>query len=107
MFVWIPRYAYRVPEKNTSGTTPHSIEVRFLDGTTNRPRSGEPITIVEPCEDEGPNPGDWVVHPAFTFGPMPDGSYVELPGIWIGKYLTGVSRKSNGCWSSDKFIDSG
>ena len=92
MFVWIPRYAYQVPERNAPGvTTPHTVNIRFLEGTTNRPRTGEPIRITRPDPEEGPEPGDWVVHPAFTFGPMEDGSYIELPGIWVAKYLTGLS----------------
>ena len=28
---------------------------------------------------------DWIPHPAFTFGER------ELPGIWVGKYMTGTT----------------
>ncbi|MDD4386385.1 MAG: hypothetical protein PHD15_01300 [Clostridia bacterium] len=60
MWVWIPRYEYKI-------TTPHSstaqtIAVNFLNGTSGAATSG------------------YIVHPAFTFGST------ELTGIWIAKF---------------------
>jgi len=84
MFVWIPRFAYQVPPRPVENIAqPPAINVRFLDGVTNNPISGENLSIVTPEPGTGPSPGDWVVHPAFTLGSR------QLQGIWVGKYTTG------------------
>ena len=75
-WVWIPRYAYKVPTK--SGTA-QTIEVKFLDKTTNIP-----IGETEEITNKTPTPGEWVVHPAFTN--EGNGGFGELTGIWVAKY---------------------
>ena len=41
MFVWIPRYAYQIPPRNTgTATAAHPVNIRFLRGTTNVPILG-------------------------------------------------------------------
>ena len=61
-WVWIPRYAYKVPTKPTTDKpTAETIEVKFLQGTSNKP-IGETAEITNTT----PTPGTWVVHPAFT-----------------------------------------
>lgn len=62
MFVWIPRYAYKITngyhENSENGGT---IDIEFLSGTTGSKK-------------------DYIVHPSFKFGDE------ELQGIWIAKY---------------------
>ena len=78
MFVWIPRYSYRVP---TRSANQQPILIRFLEGTTNTPADGDSITLasppilgphpgtvnIQPGEGSFPVPGTWLVHPAFYF----------------------------------------
>ena len=63
MFVWIPRYAYKITngyhENSENGGT---IEIEFLSGTSNSQND------------------DYIVNPAFKFGDE------ELQGIWVAKY---------------------
>ncbi len=75
-WVWIPRYAYKVP---TKGNKAEEIKVKFLKDKTNTPiEGGEPIT------NTTPTPGTWVVHPAFTN--EGNGGLGELDGIWVAKF---------------------
>ena len=77
MYVWIPRYRYQLFNANNETSTPQAINIEFV--TTD---------IVNPqgkLESEFNN-GEWLVHPAFTFGEK------ELNGIWVGKFeMTGTS----------------
>jgi hypothetical protein len=75
-WVWIPRYAYKVPDRESNGET---IEIKFLRDATNFPLDGtEEITNTNPEE------GLWVVHPAFTN--VGNGGFGELTGIWVSKF---------------------
>lgn len=79
-WVWIPRYAYKVPSKATAET----IEVKFLEGTTNNPIDRSSITI-----SNNTIQGNWNIHPAFWFDKNNDGIRTpdeELTGIWVAKY---------------------
>ncbi len=79
-WVWIPRYAYKVPTKYTTGTpTAETIEVKFLQGTSNIP-----IGETEEITNTTPTPGTWVVHPAFTN--EGNGGFGNLTGIWVAKF---------------------
>ena len=75
MYVWIPRYKYKLfnAEGNT-GTTAQMIEVEFENSDT--PKSS------------GSTNGEWLTHPAFTFGET------ELNGIWVGKFETSGSTSN-------------
>ena len=75
-WVWIPRYAYRI---TTKGNTAETIEVKFLQGTTNIPIGEE-----EEITNTTPMPGEWVIHPAFTN--EGNGGFGELSGIWVAKF---------------------
>ncbi len=84
MFVWVPRYAYKITEgyhTNVAGT----IEVAFLDTSNNflNEESGELTTNVE---DPEAGKSKWLVHPAFTSNAEVGGGFGEIPGIWIGKF---------------------
>ena len=89
MFVWIPRYAYKITEgyhTNVAGT----IEVAFLD-TNNNFLNGETGEITTNPEEEGAGQTKWLVHPAFTSNANYGGGFGEISGIWVGKFeATGV-----------------
>ena len=82
-WVWIPRYAYCITEgyqSNSAGT----IEVKFLQGTTNTPIDGSSITI-----SNSSGSGNWNVHPAFWFDKNNNGiedAGEQLSGIWVAKF---------------------
>ncbi len=67
-YVWIPRYSYKLFNVNSEVIDPIEICMQF-----------EPST--EP-KSTGSNNGEWLTHPAFTFGTT------ELDGIWVGKFET-------------------
>ncbi|MBR6033379.1 MAG: hypothetical protein IKP28_01305 [Clostridia bacterium] len=89
-WVWIPRYAYKVPTRptNSNYSKNPTFEIVFLKGTSNIPVDenalGENETIKDVYPNGGENDyveeGEWVVHPAFNFGGTP------LEGIWVGKF---------------------
>ena len=84
MWVWIPRYAYKITEgyhTNQAGT----IEVAFLD-TDNRFLNGETGTLTTNPEEEGAGLIKWLVHPAFTSNANYGGGFGEIAGIWVGKF---------------------
>jgi len=60
MWVWIPRYEYKIPTPHIS--TAQTIAVNFLSNISTTATSG------------------YTVHPAFTFGST------ELTGIWVAKF---------------------
>ena len=60
MWVWIPRYEYKIATPHSS--TAQTISVNFLNGTSTTATSG------------------YIVHPAFTFGST------QLTGIWVAKF---------------------
>lgn len=86
MWVWIPRYAYKITKgyhTNIAGT----IEVAFID-TDNRFLNGETGEITTNPEETGAGTTKWLVHPAFTSNAQYGGGFGEIPGIWVGKFET-------------------
>lgn len=84
MFVWIPRYAYKITEgyhSNIAGT----IEVAFIS-TANQFLNGETGEITENPNEEGAGITKWLVHPAFTASAANGGGFGEIEGLWIGKF---------------------
>ena len=78
MFVWIPRYAYKITEgyhTNQAGT----IEVAFID-TSNKFLNGETGEITTNIEDPEAGKSKWLVHPAFTSNTETGGGFGEIPG---------------------------
>ena len=67
-YVWIPRYKYQLFNVDSTTMDPIEIQVQFEDGT--------------PTKSTGTSNGEWLTHPAFTFGTN------ELKGIWVGKFST-------------------
>ena len=77
MFVWIPRFKYRLfnvdgtisPIGNPNMAGDYLIDIQLEDATI--PKS------------KGTQNGQWLTHPAFTFGGQ------ELDGFWVAKFETG------------------
>ena len=67
-YVWIPRYKYQLFNVDSTRMDPIEIQVEFEDGI--------------PTKSSGTSNGEWLTHPAFTFGTD------ELAGIWVGKFST-------------------
>lgn len=85
-WVWIPRYAYKVPSKgDNNNNTAQKIEIKFL-----KEKSNIPIGETEEINNTTPTPGTWVVHPAFTNAG--NGGFGELTGIWVAKYQASSSK---------------
>ena len=66
MWVWIPRYAYKIDNPHTAEA--QEIHIKFLKGTSNETSDGEAL------------PEGYIVEPAFTFGDT------QLAGIWVAKF---------------------
>ena len=83
MYVWIPRYAYKMPAN--SQTTKGTIDVTFLNRNTNKTYNGKEFQK----ETEGVNTSETpIVHPAFTLGDK------ELEGIWVAKFEASGTNSS-------------
>ena len=70
MYVYIPRYRYKLFNTNNGTSVEQAINITFESKTT--------------AKSTGTNTknGKWLTHPAFTFGDK------ELAGIWVGKFET-------------------
>ena len=92
MFVWIPRYAYKITSGyHQSGTTTGgTIEIKFLKGTTNEFLDGSGTAETDPSKITytGDSQDQWLVHPAFTDVEENGGWDTQLEGIWVGKFET-------------------
>ena len=66
MYVWIPRYKYKLFNVEGAETTAQMIEVEFEN--------------IKTAKSNGTSNAQWLTHPAFTFGNN------ELNGIWVGKF---------------------
>ena len=96
MWVWIPRYAYKVNE------TDKTFDIKFLIGTTDNyyDESGK-IQTAKRCTSSNADVDTkigYTVHPAFTdetsIGYRNGGWDKELTGIWVAKFEAGyASRK--------------
>ena len=84
MWVWIPRYAYRITyNDSTNRKNGGTIDIAFLKGTTNEfldsTIQGEVITNINA---DGTTPqGKWVLEPAFTLGTE------NISGFWFSKFV--------------------
>ncbi len=80
MYVWVPRYKYKLFNVEGAEMSAQMIEIEFEDNEIDR--------------STGSSNGDWLTHPAFTFGTT------ELNGIWVGKFessgsLSDITIKPN------------
>ena len=90
-WVWIPRYAYCITTGYQSAKA-GTIDIKFLQGTTNTPIDGSSITI-----SNSSGSGNWNVHPAFWWDKDNDGVEDEgeqLTGIWVAKFEASSSNVS-------------
>ena len=87
MFVWIPRYAYKITSGYHSSTA-GTIEIAFIDTNNRFLNSSDSGEITENPLEEGAGQTKWLVHPAFTNKPENGGWDNELSGIWVGKFET-------------------
>ena len=97
MWVWIPRYAYKINKSN------QTFDVVFLVGTTDNyyDKDGKLQTAKrQTSETDIPDATkDYVVHPAFTnesnIGYANGGWKKELTGIWVSKFEAGYAGGEN------------
>ena len=95
MWVWIPRFAYRI----TSGyhnSEEGTIDVIFID-TSNKPLNGENETIVtDPSQVtySGESQNEYLVHPAFINDVNNGGGFGNKTGFWIGKFETTGTKET-------------
>ena len=76
MFVWIPRYAYKISKGyHENLTNGGEVDIKFLSGTTNNTFENEKIDISNTNSKD-----NYVISPAFKFGDE------NLEGIWVAKY---------------------
>ena len=103
MWVWIPRYAYKItyknPENKSEGGT---IEVKFLEGTSdNYYENGELKTAKRQTsvDETVDTTSDFYVHPAFTnetsINFANGGWDSELTGMYVAKFEAGFPEGNN------------
>ena len=87
MWVWIPRYAYKITEGHHSSTA-GKIEVAFVkaNGASDNFLNGETGEITRNPSEEGAGTTKWLVHPAFTANATNGGGFGEIDGLWVGKF---------------------
>ena len=105
MWVWIPRYAYKITYTNPSDKSQGgSIDVKFLIGTTDNYYDEESKTIktakrVITKEEIADTTLDYYVHPAFTDESSIDfangGWDKELEGMYVAKFEAGFPEGNN------------
>lgn len=95
MFVWIPRYAYKITQNYHKGgdSITGTVEVCFLEDATNNPIKEGPI-VVEYNAGTTKNytsfPEGYVVHPAFQYEQ-------NITGLWVAKF----EASHTGCTTSE------
>lgn len=95
MWVWIPRYAYKI-EWNKEEETVGRIDIMFLKGTTNKNKNGEDVTKL-----------GYIVHPAFQDGTQnkyKNGEWdKEITGIWVSKFEAGYANEKEATKTNIKY----
>ena len=82
MFVWIPRYAYRLTkDSNAKNVYSNQIEVKYLNGLTNTAYDGTVCKTIA----QNPSATDFIVHPGFTHGG------VTYSGLWVAKFQASMN----------------
>jgi hypothetical protein len=110
MWVWIPRFAYKITyytdenktEVSTEKTSYGKIEVVFLEGTTDNYYVNGVKKTAQRATSENTSPdttADYTVHPAFTnessISYANGGWDSELTGIWVAKFEAGYAGGNN------------
>lgn len=99
IWVWVPRYAYKITYNNEEDKSAGGkIDVIFLKGTSNKDKNGEDVT------KKG-----YTVHPAFKNGARNNYSNgewnKELPGIWVSKFEAGYAGLKNTAGENVQAVD--
>ena len=96
MFVWIPRYAYKITYTAENSREAGTIDVAFINEKNEflNPTKDTGTITADPTED-GAGTTKWLVHPAFTTNAANGGGWSkELTGLWVGKFeATGTKTK--------------
>jgi prepilin-type N-terminal cleavage/methylation domain-containing protein len=79
MWVWIPRYIYKIPTANWHTTTAGTIDVQFSKGANDNWNSSV-IGNIDTGTTSSASNNKWTNHPGFTFG------NTEVIGIWVAKF---------------------
>ena len=99
MWVWIPRYAYKITyytDSNYTTTTTNKTQygkidvafVKYENGQNTFLNSTDSGTITTDPTSQGAGTTNWLVHPAFVNNVNNGGWDSELSGIWVGKFET-------------------
>ena len=111
MWVWIPRYAYKITyytDSNYTTTTTNKTQygkidvafVKYENGQNTFLNSTDSGTITTDPTSQGAGTTNWLVHPAFVNNVNNGGWDSELSGIWVGKFeATGNYSNSTGTLS--------
>ena len=97
MWVWIPRFAYRINESN------QTVDIVFLQGTSDNyyDKNGilQEAKRCKSVDDEVDTTEGFTVHPAFTdessIGFRNGGWDSEIEGIWVAKFEAGYASGGN------------
>ena len=106
MWVWIPRYAYKITYYTDSNYTTTSttktqygkIDVAFVkyeNGQNTFLNSTDSGTITTDPTSQGAGTTNWLVHPAFVNNVNNGGWDSELSGIWVGKFETAGAKTTD------------
>ena len=99
MWVWIPRYAYKITYNNSSDKAQGAtIDIVFLKDDTNLDKNGNDVTQSN-YQDEKGQIGAYTVHPAFQDGTnnnFANGEWDdEIRGFWVSKFEAGYPEGNN------------
>ena len=95
MFVWIPRYAYKITYYNSDNSDKSEI-VGYSNSEGLVNAKGE---VVTPCEEGIETVGEYIVHPAFSKNAEVGGGWTtsngeNIEGFWVGKFEVSGSENS-------------
>ncbi len=97
MYVWIPRYAYKIPNENYHTSNAGIIDIKFIGGIKDTISDGKIVeynaeTTIKDGEPFSKFPDGYVIHPAFN---VDTGSGIKrLSGIWVAKFEASSSNTS-------------
>ena len=99
LWVWIPRFAYKITYNNPSDKSQGGIiDVVFLKEDTNKDFKGNDVTDKNYI-DEKREKGEYIVHPAFQDGSkngFANGEWnKEITGFWMAKFEAGYVGNAN------------
>ena len=98
MFVWIPRYAYKITKLTKSSYTEGTVTGEYTGRYTNSAGSIEVVYLKGNTDNyeggraqrgEGKSESTYVVHPSFTSDVNIGGWDSELTGYWVAKFEAG------------------